>query len=128
MKTGLMMQALLKGVSGLIAAMVLLFVPAGTFSYKNGWLSRTVEIQEDQKVIDTGLYGLVRHPMYLATIILFLAMPLVLGSWISFVLMLLYPVVLVKRITGEEKVLEEGLPGYIEYKKKVKYRLFPLIW
>ena len=87
-----------------------------------------MEIQEDQKVIDTGLYGLVRHPMYLATIILFLAMPLVLGSWISFVLMLLYPVVLVKRITGEEKVLEEGLPGYIEYKKKVKYRLFPFIW
>lgn len=223
MKTGLMMQALLKGVSGLIAAMVLLFGPAGTLSYKNGWLfiallfipmlifgafllvkapellekrlhtresqseqklvillssllfvavfviaglnyrfgwtevpaavvalgavlvltgyamymevmrenawlSRTVEIQKDQKVIDTGLYGLVRHPMYLATIILFLAIPLVLGSWISFVLMLLYPTVLVKRISGEEKVLEEGLPGYIEYKKKVKYRLFPFIW
>ena len=223
MKKRLMKQALLKGLSGIIAAMVLLFVPAGTLSYKNGWLfiallfipmlifgafllvkapellekrlhtresqseqklvillssllfvsvfviagldyrfgwtkvptavvalgavllltgygmymevmrenawlSRTVEIQEDQKVIDTGLYGLVRHPMYLATIILFLAMPLVLGSWISFVLMLLYPVVLVKRITGEEKVLEEGLPGYREYKKKVKYRLFPFIW
>ena len=223
MKTGLMMQALLKGVSGLIAVMVLLFLPAGTLSYRNGWLfiallfipmicfgtvlltkapellekrlhtkesqseqklvillssllfvtvfviagldyrfgwtkaptavvvlgavlllagyglymevmrenawlSRTVEIQKDQKVIDTGLYGIVRHPMYLATIILFLAMPLVLGSWISFVLMLLYPAVLVKRIAGEEKVLEEGLPGYREYKKKVKYRLFPYIW
>lgn len=223
MKTGLMMQALLKGVSGLIAVMVLLFVPAGTLSYRNGWLfiallfipmlifgayllakapdllekrlhtkesqsgqklvillssllfvavfviagldyrfgwtevpaavvvlgaalvlagygmymevmrenawlSRTVEIQKGQKVIDTGLYGIVRHPMYLATIILFLAMPLVLGSWISFILMFLYPAVLVKRIIGEEKVLEEGLPGYREYKKKVKYRLFPFIW
>ena len=87
-----------------------------------------MEIQKDQKVIDTGLYGIVRHPMYLATIILFLAMPLVLGSWISFVLMLLYPAVLVIRIAGEEKVLENGLPGYREYKKKVKYRLFPFIW
>lgn len=223
MKKRLMKQALLKGLSGIIAAMVLLFAPAGTFSYGNGWLflallfipmlifgalllakapdllekrlhtresqseqklvillssllfvavfviagldyrfgwtevpaavvalgamllltgygmymevmrenawlSRTVEIQKDQKVIDTGLYGIVRHPMYLATIILFLAMPLVLGSWISFVLMLLYPAVLVIRIAGEEKVLENGLPGYREYKKKVKYRLFPFIW
>lgn len=223
MKKGLMMQALLKGVSGLIAAMVLLFLPAGTFSYRNGWLfiallfipmicfgvvllvkepellekrlhtkesqseqklviilssllfvavfviagldyrfgwtkvptavvvigavlllagygmymevmrenawlSRTVEIQKNQKVVDTGLYGIVRHPMYLATIILFLSIPLVLGSWISFGLMLLYPAVLVKRISGEEKVLEEGLFGYREYKKKVKYRLFPYIW
>ena len=95
---------------------------------ENAYLSRTIEVQENQKVIDTGLYGIVRHPMYAATAILFLAMPLVLGSLPSFVIMLGYIPVIVKRIRGEESVLEEGLAGYKAYKKKVKYRLFPFIW
>ena len=95
---------------------------------ENTYLSRTVEVQEGQKVIDTGLYGLVRHPMYMATVLLFLSMPLVLGSVISFVIMLCYIPIIVKRIKNEERVLEEGLPGYKEYKKKVKYRLIPFIW
>ena len=85
-------------------------------------------MQEDQKVIDTGLYGIVRHPMYTATVFLFLSMPLVLGSVISFVIMLCYIPIIVKRIRNEELVLEEGLPGYREYIKKVKYRLIPFIW
>lgn len=95
---------------------------------ENAYLSRTIEVQENQKVIDSGLYGIVRHPMYAATAILFLAMPLVLGSFPSFVIMLGYIPVIVKRIRGEESVLEEGLAGYKAYKKKVKYRLFPFIW
>lgn len=95
---------------------------------ENTYLSRTVEVQEGQKVIDTGLYGIVRHPMYMAVVILFLSMPLVLGSLISFVIMLGCIPILVKRIRNEEKVLEEGLPGYREYKQKVKYRLVPFIW
>lgn len=95
---------------------------------ENAWLSRTVEVQENQKVIDTGLYGIVRHPMYTATILLFLAMPLVLGSWVSFAIMLLYPVVIVFRIRNEEQVLEAGLAGYREYKQRVRCRLLPFIW
>lgn len=95
---------------------------------ENAYLSRTVEVQRGQKVIDTGLYGIVRHPMYLATILLFLAMPLVLGSWIAFVLMLLYPALLLIRIRNEEKVLEEGLEGYAEYKRKVRFRLIPFVF
>lgn len=95
---------------------------------ENTYLSRTIEVQENQKVIDTGLYGIVRHPMYSATILLFLAMPLVLGSVISFVIFLVYPVIIAKRIRNEEEVLEEGLEGYTEYKKKVKYRMLPFIW
>ena len=95
---------------------------------ENSYLSRTVEVQEGQKVIDTGLYGIVRHPMYMATVLLFLSMPLILGSVISFVVMLAYFPIITKRIRNEEKVLEEGLPGYKEYKQKVKYRLLPFIW
>ena len=95
---------------------------------ENAYLSRTVEVQEDQKVVDTGLYGVVRHPMYAVTILLFLAMPLVLGSPVSFVILLFYPALIVRRIRNEEQVLEEGLPGYAEYKKKVRYRLLPGIW
>ena len=95
---------------------------------ENAWLSRTVEVQENQKVIDTGLYGIVRHPMYTSTILLFLAMPLVLGSWLSFAIMLFFPVVIVFRIRNEEKVLEAGLAGYREYKQRVRYRLLPFIW
>ena len=95
---------------------------------ENTYLSRTIKVQEDQKVIDTGLYGIVRHPMYMATTVLFLTMPLVLASPISFFIMLGYLPVIAKRIRNEEKVLEEGLEGYSEYKKKVKYRILPLIW
>ena len=95
---------------------------------ENTYLSRTIEVQENQKVIDTGLYGIVRHPMYMATTVLFLAMPLVLASPISFLIMLGYIPVIAKRIKNEEKVLEEGLEGYAEYKKKVEYRILPLIW
>ena len=95
---------------------------------ENTYLSRTIKVQEDQKVIDTGLYGIVRHPMYMATTVLFLTMPLVLASPISFFIMLGYLPVIAKRIRNEEKVLEEGLEGYSEYKKKVKYRIIPLIW
>ena len=95
---------------------------------ENTYLSRTIEVQENQTVIDTGLYGIVRHPMYSVTIILFLAMPLVLGSLISFVIFLVYPFIISKRICNEEKVLEEGLAGYSEYKKKVKYKVSPFLW
>lgn len=95
---------------------------------ENVWLSRTVEVQEHQQVIDTGLYGVVRHPMYAATVLLFLSMPLVLGSPISFAVMLLYLPIIAKRIRNEEMVLEQGLAGYTEYKKRVKYRLIPGIW
>ena len=92
------------------------------------YLSRTIEVQENQKVIDTGLYGIVRHPMYMATTILFLAMPLVLASPISFLIMLGYLPAIAKRIKNEESVLSQGLPGYTEYKHRVKYRLLPFIW
>ncbi len=95
---------------------------------ENTYLSRTIEIQENQKVIDSGLYGIVRHPMYGATIILFLAMPLVLGSLVSFMVFLFYPLLIAKRIENEEQLLENELEGYAEYKKKVKYRLLPFIW
>ena len=95
---------------------------------ENTYLSRTIEVQENQKVIDTGLYGIVRHPMYAVTVILFLSMPIVLGSVISFMIFLAYPFIIAGRIKNEEKVLEEGLAGYKEYKQKVKYRLVPFIW
>ena len=95
---------------------------------ENTYLSRTIEIQENQKVIDTGLYSIVRHPMYLSTLFLFLSMPIVLGSVFSFIIFLAYPFIIAKRIKGEEKLLEKELPGYVEYKKKVKYRLIPFIW
>ena len=95
---------------------------------ENTYLSRTIEVEENQKVIDTGLYGIVRHPMYAATILLFLSMPLVLGSVISFVIFLVYPFIIAKRIKNEEEVLEKELIGYSEYKKKVKYKMIPFIW
>ncbi|EXM39708.1 isoprenylcysteine carboxyl methyltransferase [Ruminococcus albus SY3] len=95
---------------------------------ENEYLSRTVEVQEEQKVIDTGLYGVIRHPMYTATILMFCFAPLVLGSVISFVIFLAYPVIIVTRIGNEEKVLEQGLKGYSDYKKKVRYRLLPFVW
>ncbi len=95
---------------------------------ENTYLSRTVEVQEEQKVIDTGLYGVIRHPMYTATLLMFLAMPLVLGSVIALAVFLAYPVIIIARLRNEEQVLEEGLKGYTEYKQKVKYRLLPFIW
>ena len=95
---------------------------------ENTYLSRTIEVQENQKIIDTGLYGIVRHPMYSVTIILFLAMPLVLGSILSFAVFLFYPLLIAKRIKNEEQVLETELYGYADYKKKVRYRLLPFIW
>jgi protein-S-isoprenylcysteine O-methyltransferase Ste14 len=95
---------------------------------ENAYLSRTIEVQEGQKVVDTGLYGIVRHPMYAVTLLLFLSMPLVLGSPISFVIFLAYPFLIAKRIRNEEEVLTEGLEGYGDYLNKVKYRLIPFVW
>lgn len=95
---------------------------------ENVWLSRTIEVQAEQTVVDTGLYGIVRHPMYAVTLLLFLSMPLVLGSLFSFAVMLIYPFLIVKRIRNEEAVLERELKGYAEYKRRVKYRLLPGIW
>lgn len=95
---------------------------------ENTYLSRTVEVRKGQKVVDTGLYGIVRHPMYGVTILLFLSAPLVLGSIISFVVFLAYPVIIAKRIKNEEAVLEKELNGYVEYKNKVKYKIIPYIW
>ena len=95
---------------------------------ENAYLSRTVEIQEDQRVVDTGLYGIVRHPMYAVTLWLFLSIPIVLGSWWSLVCFAPYVVVIIVRIKSEEKILEAGLEGYSEYKKRVKYRIIPFVW
>ena len=95
---------------------------------ENAFLSRTIEIQENQKVIDTGLYGVVRHPMYSATLIMFLSIPLILGSIISFAIMLAYIPIIAVRMNNEEQVLEEGLKGYREYKQKVRYKAIPFIW
>ena len=114
-----------------LAASAVLLLSYGMYAEvmrENAYLSRTVEIQENQKVIDTGLYGIIRHPMYTSTILLFLSIPLVLGSGIAFLLFLAYPVLIAKRIRNEEEVLEKGLKGYPEYKQKVKYRLIPFIW
>ena len=95
---------------------------------ENTYLSRTIEVQQNQKVIDTGLYGIVRHPMYSVTLLLFLSMPLILGSIYAFIIFLAYPFIIAMRIKGEEEFLERELLGYREYKKKVKYRLIPFIW
>lgn len=95
---------------------------------ENVWLSRTVEVQKNQKVVDTGLYGVVRHPMYMSTLLLFLSMPLVLGSVLSFVIMLAYIPIIAKRIRNEEQVLERGLEGYTAYKQRVRYKLIPFVW
>lgn len=95
---------------------------------ENSFLLRTVEVEDNQKLIDTGLYSIVRHPMYTVTIFLFLSIPLILGSIISFVIFLIYPFIIIKRINNEEKVLGRDLKGYEEYQKKVKYKLIPFIW
>jgi protein-S-isoprenylcysteine O-methyltransferase Ste14 len=95
---------------------------------ENTYLSRTIEVEKNQKVIDKGLYKIVRHPMYSITIILFLTIPLILGSIISFIIFLIYPIIIIKRIKNEEKILEKNLKGYTEYKKKVKYKVIPFVW
>ncbi|MBR5372960.1 MAG: isoprenylcysteine carboxylmethyltransferase family protein [Oscillospiraceae bacterium] len=114
-----------------IAAAVLFLLSYAMYAEvlrENAYLSRTIEVQENQKVVDTGLYGIVRHPMYSATVLMFLAVPLVLGSLIALPVFCIYPAVIVKRIRNEEEVLERGLAGYAEYKQKVKYRLIPYVY
>ena len=116
----------------IVTAGIIIFIMSycmfGEVLRENAYLSRTIEVREGQEVVDTGLYGIVRHPMYSATVLLFLSMPLILGSPVSFVIMLLYIPIIVKRIRNEETVLEEELNGYREYKQKVRFRLIPFIW
>ncbi len=121
---------ILPGAVSFAAAIVFLlaYVLYAEVMRENAYLSRTVEVQDNQKVIDTGLYGIVRHPMYMSTLLLFLAMPLVLGSIISFAIMLAYIPIISKRIRNEEQVLEEGLEGYKEYKQRVRYKVIPFVW
>jgi len=95
---------------------------------ENAYLSRTIKVEEGQEVVDTGLYGVVRHPMYMATILLFLMIPLVLGSWYALIIFALYPVIIIVRLKAEEDLLTQELPGYVEYKQKVKHRIIPFIW
>ena len=111
-----------------VGIFLLAYLMWGIVLKQNTYLSRTIKVEENQQVIDKGLYGVVRHPMYTATIFLFLSMPLILGSLISFFVFLLYPVLIIVRIINEEKYLEENLVGYKQYKKKVKYRIIPFIW
>lgn len=114
-----------------IAAAVLFLAAYGLYAEvmrENAYLSRTIQVQEGQKVVDTGLYGIVRHPMYTATLLLFLSMPLVLGSWYALIPMAFYPVIITVRLLDEEKLLSKELDGYEAYTKKVKYRLIPFIW
>jgi len=112
------------------AALVFLFAYAvfAEVLRENSFLSRTIEVRENQIVIDTGLYGIVRHPMYSATLLLFLSMPLILGSLVSFIIFLAYPFIIAGRIKDEEAFLEQELIGYAEYKQKVKYKIIPFIW
>ena len=121
---------ILPGAVSFAAAVVFLlgYVLYAEVLRENAYLSRTVEVQENQKVIDTGLYGIVRHPMYMSTLLLFLAMPIVLGSVISFVIMLAYIPIIARRIRNEELVLEKGLEGYREYKQRVRYKVIPFVW
>lgn len=121
---------ILPGAVSFAAAIVFLlaYVLYAEVMRENAYLSRTVEVQENQKVIDAGLYGLVRHPMYMSTLLLFLAMPLVLGSVISFAIMLAYIPIISMRIRNEEQVLKDGLEGYREYKQRVRYKVIPFVW
>ena len=114
-----------------VASSVLFLFAYGLYAEvlrENAYLSRTVKVEEGQTVISTGLYGIVRHPMYAATILLFIMMPLVLGSWYAAIIFLAYPVLIVIRLSGEEKLLLKELPGYGHYREKVKYRIIPFIW
>ena len=117
--------------SVVIIASVLFLAAYGIYAEvmrENSYLSRTIEVRENQRVVDTGLYGIVRHPMYAATILLFLMIPLILGSWWSLLCFIVYPILIAVRIKNEEDVLSEQLEGYTEYKQKVKYRLLPFVW
>lgn len=114
-----------------IAASVLFLVAYGLYAEvmrENAYLSRTVKVEEGQTVVDTGLYGIVRHPMYAVTILLFLMIPLVLGSWYALIVFAFYPAIIVVRLKDEEDLLTRELPGYTDYKKKVRYRLLPFVW
>jgi protein-S-isoprenylcysteine O-methyltransferase Ste14 len=114
-----------------ITASVLFLVSYGLYAEvmrENAYLSRTIKVEEGQTVVDTGLYGIVRHPMYMVTILLFLMMPIVLGSWYALIVFAFYPAIIIVRLKDEEDLLTRELPGYAEYKKKVKYRILPFIW
>lgn len=111
-----------------LAVFLLSYIMYAEVLRENAYLSRTIEVQENQKIVDTGLYGIVRHPMYSATVLMFLSMPLVLGSLPSFVIMLAYIPIIVKRIKNEEEVLLKGLDGYADYCRKVRYRIIPFVW
>ena len=95
---------------------------------ENAYLSRTIEVQDNQQLIDTGLYSIVRHPMYTATLLMFLSMPLVLGSWWALLIFSIYPILIIKRIQNEEQVLAKGLKGYVDYQRRVRWRLMPWVW
>ena len=107
---------------------ILGYILFGFVLKQNTYLSRTIKVEEGQTVVDTGLYGVVRHPMYMATLLMFLSMPLILGSLVSFFVFLMYPILIGIRAVNEEKLLEKELKGYKEYKQKVKYRIIPFIW
>lgn len=114
-----------------IAASALFLIAYGLYAEvmrENAYLSRTIQVEQGQKVVDTGLYGIIRHPMYAVTILLFLMIPLILGSWYALIAFAFYPAIIVVRLKDEEKLLTKELPGYCEYKQKVKYRIIPFIW
>ena len=114
-----------------VTASVLFLVASGLYAAvmrENAYLSRTIKVEEGQTVVDTGLYGLVRHPMYMATLLLFGMMPIVLGSWYALIVFAAYPAIIIVRLVDEEKLLTKELPGYADYKKKVKYRIIPFVW
>ena len=121
---------LLPNIVSIIASIVFIifYILYAEVLRENTYLSRTVEVVDNQKIIDTGLYGIVRHPMYIVTIIMFLMIPLILGDIFSLIIFLIYPILIIVRLNNEEKVLEKELKGYTEYKKKVKYRLIPFIY
>ena len=114
-----------------VVSSVLFLVAYGLYAEvmrENAYLSRTIKVEEGQTVVDTGLYGIVRHPMYMASILLFLMMPIVLGSWYSLIVFAAYPAIIIVRLKDEEDLLTRELPGYVAYKKKVKYRIVPFVW
>ena len=118
-----------KGVSiGAAAVFLIAYILYAEVLRENTYLSRTIKVQEGQTVVDTGLYGIVRHPMYAATVLMFLMIPIILGSWCSFFVFLFYPIIIAIRINNEEKLLSEKLYGYSEYKEKVKYKIIPFLW
>lgn len=114
-----------------VVASVLFLIAYGLYAEvmrENAYLSRTIKVEEGQTVVDTGLYGIVRHPMYMATILLFLMIPLLLGSWFALAAFAFYPAIIIVRLEDEEDLLTRELPGYAEYKQKVKYRIIPFVW